>query len=67
MVKQVHAAPATPGNSYSSSITDHLSPKIVAEDTSSGVHNTCNTGEEVSLDDLELLRFKVLVYIGNSS
>ncbi|CAB78657.1 transcription factor like protein [Arabidopsis thaliana] len=58
---EVHAAPATPGNSYSSSITDHLSPKIVAEDTSSGVHNTCNTGEEVSLDDLELLRFKVLV------
>ncbi|KAG7616189.1 Calmodulin-binding transcription activator 5 [Arabidopsis thaliana] len=49
---EVHAAPATPGNSYSSSITDHLSPKIVAEDTSSGVHNTCNTGFEVRSNSL---------------
>ncbi|ESQ55836.1 hypothetical protein EUTSA_v10024342mg [Eutrema salsugineum] len=44
---EVQAAPATPGNSYSSSITDHLSPKLVSEDINSGVRNTCNTGYEV--------------------
>lgn len=67
MVKQVQAAPATPGNSYSSSISEHLSPKPVAEDINSGVRNAGNTGEKVSLGDLDLLRFKLLMYIGNSS
>lgn len=65
MVKQVQAAPATPGNSYSSSTTDHLSAKPVAEDINSGVRNACNTGEKESPADLELLLFKVFVYIGN--
>ncbi|CAL9243558.1 unnamed protein product, partial [Arabidopsis halleri] len=51
-IHEVQTAPATPGNSYSSSITDHLSPKIVAEDTSSGVHNACNTGFEVCCKSL---------------
>ncbi|VVA90736.1 unnamed protein product [Arabis nemorensis] len=49
---EVQAAPATPGNSYSSSISDHLSPKLVAEDINSGVRNTCNTGYEVRNNSL---------------
>ncbi|CAN8324717.1 unnamed protein product [Cochlearia groenlandica] len=50
---EVQAAPATPGNSYSSSISDHLSPKPVPEDINSGVRNACNTGEKESLGDLD--------------
>lgn len=59
MVKQVQAAPATPGNSYSSSTTDHLSAKPVAEDKNSGVRNT---GENESPYDLELMRFNILEF-----
>ncbi|XP_023635492.1 calmodulin-binding transcription activator 5 isoform X3 [Capsella rubella] len=46
---EAQAAPATPGNSYSSSISDHLSPKLVAEDINSVVRNTCNTVRSNSL------------------
>ncbi|XP_023635490.1 calmodulin-binding transcription activator 5 isoform X2 [Capsella rubella] len=49
---EAQAAPATPGNSYSSSISDHLSPKLVAEDINSVVRNTCNTGFEVRSNSL---------------
>ncbi|CAA7045659.1 unnamed protein product [Microthlaspi erraticum] len=49
---EVQAAPATPGNSYSSSITEHLSPKPVAEDINSGVRNAGNTGFEVRSNSL---------------
>ncbi|XP_019087411.1 PREDICTED: calmodulin-binding transcription activator 5-like [Camelina sativa] len=48
---EAQAAPATPGNSYSSSISE-LSPKLVAEDINSGVRNTCNTGFEVRSNSL---------------
>uniref|UniRef100_A0A1J3IVH4 Calmodulin-binding transcription activator 5 n=1 Tax=Noccaea caerulescens TaxID=107243 RepID=A0A1J3IVH4_NOCCA len=49
---EVQAAPATPGNSYSSSISEHLSPKPVAEDINSGVRNAGNTGFEVRSNSL---------------
>ncbi|CAH2078910.1 unnamed protein product [Thlaspi arvense] len=49
---EVQAAPATPGNSYSSSITEHLPPKPVAEDINSGVRNAFNTGFEVRSNSL---------------
>ncbi|CAF2232309.1 unnamed protein product, partial [Brassica napus] len=46
---EVQAAPATPGNSYSSSTTDHVSAKPVTEDINSGVRNACNTARSNSL------------------
>uniref|UniRef100_A0A1J3E2T6 Calmodulin-binding transcription activator 5 n=1 Tax=Noccaea caerulescens TaxID=107243 RepID=A0A1J3E2T6_NOCCA len=49
---EVQAAPATPGNSYSSSISEHLSPTPVAEDVNSGVRNAGNTGFEVRSNSL---------------
>ncbi|CAN8231881.1 unnamed protein product [Cochlearia groenlandica] len=58
---EVQAAPETPGNTCSSSISNPLPPKPVAEDLNAAARNGCNTGENESPGHVKVLRFKLLV------